>query len=94
MSSVRKSKTAQKNYDKHHAAKFAVCKLVETSELDAAASTPDGLGTWEGGTAALKGAPNWVSLKSRATRFADAKRAPGIDYASKINASHQKPTLE
>jgi len=64
------------------------------SELTPAETTPDGLGPWEGGTAALKGAPNWVSLKSRATHFADAKRAPGIDYASKINASHQKPTLE
>jgi hypothetical protein len=60
------------------------------SELDAAEPTPDGLGEWQGGPAALKGAPNWVSLKSRATRFADAKRAPGTDYPSKINETHQK----
>lgn len=56
----------------------------EKSSLEAAEPTPDGLGPWEGGTAALKGANNWVSLKSRATRFADAKRAPGTEYAKKV----------
>jgi len=90
MSSVRKSKTAQKNYDKHHTAKFAVCKLVETSELTPAEPTPDGLGEWQGGPAALKGAPNWVSLKSHASRTASAKNTPGTDYASKIGPEHQK----
>lgn len=54
------------------------------SELIAAEPTPDGLGAWEGGTGALKGANNWVSLKSRASRTADAKNAPGIEYPSKV----------
>lgn len=38
--------------------------------------TPDGLGTWKGGV--QKGAPNWASAKSRATRTADAKGTPKI----------------
>ena len=38
-----------KQKTKHHAAKFAVCKLVEGSSLDAAGPTPDGLGAWMGG---------------------------------------------
>ena len=34
---------------------------------------------------------NWINLKKRPTHFADAKNAPGTDYASKINETHQKP---
>lgn len=56
--------------------------------------TPDGLGAWEGGTAALKGSRSWVSEKSHASRTADAKNTPGIDYASKIGPEHQKVTDE
>ena len=66
-----------------------MCNEVK-SELEAAEPTPDGLGAWQGGTAALKGANNWVSLKSRASRTASAKNTPGIDYPSKINETHQK----
>jgi hypothetical protein len=39
--------------------------------------SPDGLGLWEGGPQELKSAPNWVALKSRATRTADWKNTPG-----------------
>lgn len=39
--------------------------------------TPDGLGLWEGGPNELKGAKNWVSLKSRPTRTGDFKNTPG-----------------
>ena len=52
--------------------------------------TPDGLGLWEGGRAALKGVGNWVSLKSHASRTGDTKNTPGTDYESKINETHQK----
>ena len=79
MAKPRKSKTAQKNADKHHAAKFAVAKLIAGSSLDAAEPTPDGLGTWLGGRAELKGAGNWVALKSHATRTADGKNAHGTN---------------
>jgi hypothetical protein len=70
----------QKQHDKHHAAKFAVCTLVEGSSLDAAEPTPDGLGAWEGGKAhrSIDGA------KAKPQRTGDAKNTPGIDYASKI----------
>ena len=71
----------QRQKDKHHAEKFAVCKLVEGSSLDEAAESPDGLGAWEGGTAALKGSRTWVSENSHPSRTADAKNAPGIDYS-------------
>ena len=54
------------------------------SSLYAAASSPDGLGAWDGGTAALKGSRSWVSEKSHASRTAAAKNTPGTDYASKI----------
>jgi hypothetical protein len=52
-------------------------KLVEGSSLDAAEPTPDGLGEWQGGVE--KGAANWVSLKSRATRLASGKNAHGTN---------------
>src|SRR5271166_2421439 len=45
------------------------------SSLDGAEPTPDGLGAWEGGLP--KGANNWVSLKSRATRTGDSKNMHG-----------------
>ena len=67
--------------------------LAEGSELDMAASTPDGLGIWSGGTQALKGERNWVSLKSRASRTADAKNAP-IEYPSKIEVKHTSPAVQ
>lgn len=68
-----------KQRDKHNADKFAVEneKFVEGSSLDGAEPTPDGLGTWKGGTAALKSAPNWVSQKSHATNTGDAKNTHG-----------------
>lgn len=47
----------------------------EGSSLDSAPTSPDGLGTWEGGLA--KGANNWVALKSHATNTGDAKNAHG-----------------
>ena len=78
----------QKQRDKHHAAKFAVCKLVESSELDAAPPSPDGLGLWKGGRAVLN-SPTF-GLRAKPQRTADAKNAPGTDYASKINATHQR----
>ena len=49
-----------------------------TSSADAE-PTPDGLGTWEGGTVALKGAANWVSLKSHPTRTVSNKNAHGTN---------------
>jgi hypothetical protein len=58
--------------------------IAEGSSLDAAEPTPDGLGTWEGGTAALKGVNSWVSLKSAANAKGDNKHATGTEYASKI----------
>ena len=49
------------------------------SSLDTAEPTPDGLGPWLGGRAELKGAGNWVALKSHATRTADGKNAHGTN---------------
>ena len=48
--------------------------------------TPDGLGAWQGGIAhrSIDGA------KAKAQRTGDRKNTPGIDYASKINETHQK----
>ena len=56
------------------------------SSLDAAEPTPDGLGAWQGGIAhrSLDGA------KAKPQRTGDTKNRPGIDYASKINETHQK----
>jgi hypothetical protein len=50
------------------------------SELDAAPSSPDGLGAWQGGV--VRGALS--GLKAKPQRTGDAKNTPGIDYASKI----------
>jgi hypothetical protein len=61
--------------------------LVNTTEsLEGAAPTPDGLGSWNGGKAhrSIDGA------KAKPQRTGDTKNKPGIDYASKINASHQR----
>ena len=60
--------------------------VAEGSSLDAAASTPDGLGEWQGGIAprSIDGA------KAKAQRTGDVKNTPGTDYASKINETHQK----
>ena len=71
---------SEKQRLKHHAAKFAVCTLVEGSSLDAAGPTPDGLGAWEGGIThrGIDGA------KAKPQRTGDTKNKPGIDYASKI----------
>ena len=48
--------------------------------------TPDGLGAWEGGLAhrSIDGA------KAKPQRTGDRKNTPGIDYASKINETHQQ----
>lgn len=54
------------------------------SSLDGAEATPDALGEWRGGAAELKGANNWVSLKSRPTSFGDDKNEHG-------NNSHLGP---
>ena len=62
---------------------------LEESTL-ATTSSPDGLGTWEGGTAALKTNNRWVADKSHSSRTVSAKNQPGIDYASKITQRHQK----
>jgi len=75
---------------KHNEEHIVKILTPEVSELTPAEPTPDGLGEWQGGITALKGAPNWVSLKSHATRTASAKNTPGTDYPSKINATHQK----
>lgn len=58
--------------------------VTEGSSLAGAEPTPDGLGTWEGGTAALKGSKTWVSEKSHSQRTGDSKNTPSLDYASKI----------
>jgi hypothetical protein len=73
----------QKQHDKHLADRMPQ-QLTKASELDAAEPTPDGLGAWEGGQAALKGSNTWVSQKSHSQRTGDSKNAPGTDYASKI----------
>jgi hypothetical protein len=36
---------------------------------------------------------NWINLKKHPTRFADAKNAPGIDYASKITQEYAKEVV-
>jgi len=59
---------------KHQAEKFAVATLVKNINLG---TTPDGLGLWEGGPNELKGAKNWVSLKSHPTCTGDFKNTPG-----------------
>ena len=65
--------------------------LTEGSSLYAAEPTPDGLGTWEGGTAALKCVNNdWVSRKSRANALAEQKHMTGTDYATKITQRNQQ----
>ena len=61
---------------------------IAASSLDAAESTPDGLGEWQGGIAALKSST--LGLKAKAQRTGDRKNTPGIDYPSKINETHQK----
>jgi hypothetical protein len=76
-----------KQKTKHHAAKFAVCKLVEGSSLDAAGPTPDGLGAWMGGGIAHRSIDG---AKAKSQRTGDTKNRPGIDYPSKINETHQK----
>ena len=77
----------QAQKDKHIADRMPQL-LTSVTELEAADPTPDGLGPWKGGRAELK-SPTF-GLKARPQRTADAKRAPGIDYASKINATHQR----
>ena len=57
-------------------------QLTRMTELEAADPTPYGLGPWKGGRAELK-SPTF-GLKARPQRTADAKNAPGTDYASKI----------
>jgi hypothetical protein len=81
----------QKQHDKHILDKQLTVSDGTQSELTAAEPTPDGLGTWEGGRTALKGAPNWVSLKSKPSRTADSKRAPGIDYPAKVKKQEEPP---
>ena len=49
--------------------------------------TPDGLGLWEGGREELKGAKNWVSLKSHPTRTGDFKNTPGKDSGEIVERS-------
>jgi hypothetical protein len=75
---------------KHITDSIAKTLTPEGSSLDAAPTSPDLLGAWEGGTQALKGANNWVSAKSRGSRTASTKNTPGIDYPSRIEAKHQK----
>ena len=58
--------------------------LTATSELDAAEPTPDGLGAWEGGRAALRGSGSWVAEKNHSSRTANSKNTPGVEYATKI----------
>ena len=54
--------------------------LINKSELDAAPTSPDGLGAWEGGLAhrSIDGA------KAKPQRTGDTKNTPGVEYASKI----------
>lgn len=84
MSEAQKLKHTADRETRQNAGVAAAYSDPTKSSLDAAASSPDGLGAWEGGTAALKGSRSWVSEKSHAQRTADAKNTPGIDYASKI----------
>lgn len=89
---------SEKQRLKHIADREAAAAVPETfpvaSSLVGADPTIDGLGTWEGGPVELKGANNWVSLKSRPTQFANTKNAPGIDYPSKITQRQQKDFTE
>lgn len=78
----------QKQHDKHiadrearqNAGIAAACGDSNKSTLDAAPSTPDGLGPWEGGVShrGIDGA------KAKPQRTGDRKNAPGTDYPSKI----------
>jgi hypothetical protein len=51
--------------------------------------TPDGLGKLNL-KGMLKNNPVWIKAKAQPTRTADAKNAPGTDYASKITQRNQK----
>lgn len=64
---------------KHRAQRMDTGITEGTFKTEAAFDTPDALGLWEGGTAALKGVANWVALKSRPTRTADNKNAHGTN---------------
>lgn len=55
--------------------------------LQAEFDSPDTLGLWEGGIQALKGAINWVSLKSRATRTASFKNTSGKSSSDVVERS-------
>jgi hypothetical protein len=55
--------------------------------LQAEFDTSDKLGLCEGGIQALKGAINWVSLKSRATRTASFKNTSGKSSSDVVERS-------
>jgi hypothetical protein len=61
--------------------------VTEGSSLDAAKATPDGLGEWQGGIQALKGAINWVSRKSHPSRTGDFKRTSGKSSSDVVERS-------
>ena len=65
---------------------------IAANSLDAAESTPDGLGEWQGGIAALK-SPT-LGLKAKAQRTGDVKNTPGTDYPSKITHRQDKDFTE
>ena len=71
---------------KHNTDKIAKILTPTHSSLDAAPTSPDGLGAWQGGV--VRGAIS--GLKAKPQRTASAKNAPGIDYASKIGPEQQK----
>jgi hypothetical protein len=85
----------QKQQDKHIADNAAEQQqLLEGTEKPTAEPTPDGLGNWEGGLAALKGSNRWVAEKEHTSRTGDTKNKPGIDYPSKITQRQQKDFTE
>jgi hypothetical protein len=80
---AHKSKTSQKL---KHIADRAAELAAYNAEGAPSEPSPDNLGAWNGGKAhrSIDGA------KAKPQRTGDTKNTPGIDYASKINASHQR----
>ena len=86
MSEKQKAKHIADSEARQNAGIVAVYGDPTKSELDAAPSSPDGLGAWQGGV--VRGAIS--GLKAKPQRTASTKNTPGIDYPSKIGPEQQK----
>jgi hypothetical protein len=78
----------QKQRQKHIADNAVEQKrLMGGTEKEKSGPTPDGLGEWEGGTAALKGSRTWVSEKLHPSRTASNKNTSGKSSSDVVEHS-------